>query len=316
MTAPGTLQGAIHDNGNVTLDSTGDLTKLVMGVPGSSGSVTLSGTGSILLSDNSNNLITGPGHSSPVTLINAGVTISGAGTIGGNCLTLNNRTGSLIAATGVNPLIIDTGSNAITNSGTLQANASSELFIASAVSNTGTINANSGTVFLEGADSGTGRAVINGTGQIEFAAASSNGVKFAAASTGELILDDSKQYTGTVSGFGANTTQSIDLTDIDFATATKSYANGTLTIKDGAGDTAHIKFSGTYTLASFNLQDDGQGGVLITDPPKQHLANIALLGNYMAATFVTPFDGHGGTLFTEAAQMANHLVSLATPHTG
>jgi hypothetical protein len=108
-------------------------------------------------------------------------------------------------------------------------------------------------------------------------------------STGELILDDSKHYTGTISGFGTNTIQSIDLTDIDFASATESWANGTLTIKDSLGDVAHIKFIGSHTLASFNFADDGQGGVLITDPPvqsKAHSANIALLANYMATSFV------------------------------
>ena len=47
-----------------------------------------------------------------------------------------------------------------------------------------------------------------------------------------------------------------------------------------------------------------------------HSAKVALLGNYMAASFVTVADGHGGTLVTEAAQTANQLVPLATPHTG
>jgi hypothetical protein len=45
-------------------------------------------------------------------------------------------------------------------------------------------------------------------------------------------------------------------------------------------------------------------------------AVIALLGNYMAMSFVTAADGHGGTLITEAAQTANQLVPLTTPHTG
>ena len=94
-----------------------------------------------------------------------------------------------------------------------------------------------------------------------------------------------QHYTGTISGFGTNTTQSIDLTDIQFATATESYANGTLTIKDGLGDVAHIKFSGTHTLASFNFQDDGQDGVLITDPPVPSKTQI---GNVTRAVRVAP----------------------------
>ena len=34
-----------------------------------------------------------------------------------------------------------------------------------------------------------------------------------------------------------------------------------------------------------------------------------------STSFVSGADGQGGTLITEAAQTANHLVSLATPHT-
>jgi hypothetical protein len=159
-----------------------------------------------------------------------------------------------------------------------------------------------------------GRAIINGSGQVEFGAASSNGTQFAAGSTGELILDDS-HYTGTVSGFGTNTTQSIDRTDIDFATATKSDANETLTVKDGVGDIAHIKFSGTHTLASFNLQDDGQGGVLITDPPvpsKTQIGDVALFGNYIASMFASASPGHGAITTLRMDAPLPQLLSL--PH--
>jgi hypothetical protein len=319
----GSLEGAINLLGTITLQSTGDQTTLDM-VPyytysnGKStlSNPTLSGGGNIVLSG-PNSQITGPSYyTGPITFVNAGVTISGGGIIGGSNLALNNQTKGIVDANSYSPLIVDTGANTVTNSGILEATAGGELFIASNLSNTGSLYASNGTILIAGTITGTGTATINGTGQVEFGAASSNGVKFAAGSTGELILDDSKQYTGTVSGFGTNTTQSIDLTDINFATATETYSSGTLTIKDTQGDVAHIKFSGTHTLASFNFQDDGQGGVLVTDPPKQHLANTALLGNYMATSFVTPFDGHGGTLFTEAAHSANQLVSLTTPHTG
>src|SRR5207249_4542246 len=116
-------------------------------------SVTLQGPGSITLSDNNNNFITGPGAlstglgapSQPVTF-NNGVTISGAGTIGSGNLILNNQKNGLIDATGTNPLIIDTGANAVVNSGTLEADISSTLFIASAVKNTGVLKANGGLI--------------------------------------------------------------------------------------------------------------------------------------------------------------------------
>ena len=122
---------------------------------------------------------------------------------------------------------------------------------------------------------------------------------------------NSKQYTGTISGFGANTLETIDLTDINFATATETYSAGTLTIKDTGGDVAHIKFSGTYTLASFNFQDDGQGGVLVTDPPKQHLANTALLGSFIASNFVSNSGALTG--FAPLAHETEHPM-LTLPH--
>ena len=295
------LAGAITDNATIALQSTGDVTTLVMTatskiVNGSYTLVnpTLTGGGNIILSGPSSEII-GQGYN-PVTFANAGVTISGGGTIGGGNLTLNNKAKGVIDANSYYPLIIDTGTNTVTNAGTLKADFGGELFIASNLSNTGALYANNGTILIAGAVTGSGSALINGTGDVEFGAASSNGTKFAAGSTGDLVLDDSKHYTGTISGFGTNTTQSIDLTDIQFATATESYANGTLTIKDGLGDAAHIKFSGTHMLASFNSQDDGQGGVLITDPPvssKTQIGNVALFANYIASMFASASLGHG-----------------------
>ncbi len=81
----------------------------------------------------------------------------------------------------------------------------------------------------------------------------------------------------------------------------------TLIIKDSGGDTARIKFSGTYTLASFNLADDGQGGVLITDPSvqsKPQPSNISLFGNYIAASFAAAGSFFGAIPITEASQTA------------
>ena len=68
---------------------------------------------------------------------------------------------------------------------------------------------------------------------------------------------------------------------------------------------------------------DGQHTFVLCVQPREgasrkgtHIAKIALLGNYMATSFVTTADGHGGALITEAAQTANQLGPLTTPHTG
>jgi hypothetical protein len=150
-------------------------------------SVTLKGHGLIALNNNSHNVITGGSfdllHTSLVTLINVDNTITGAGTIGGNGLVLNNKIGGEIDATDATPLIIDTGTNTVTNAGILGSTASCTLFIASALNNTGTLNTNGGAIAVEGAVSGTGVANISDSGQVEFGAASTNGVKFLPGST-------------------------------------------------------------------------------------------------------------------------------------
>jgi hypothetical protein len=273
-----TLVGTINNTGEIYLESTGSATSLII-QPAlassallSSFKVTLEGHGQVVLSDFSANTIFGEGLTvaAPVTLVNLNNTISGSGLIGAGRLALNNGLSGLILATGIVPLIIDTGATRVINAGTLQANAGSELDVGSDLSNTGHLNANGGTIVVAGNVTGTvlgsGVAVISAAGQVEFGGASSASTKFATGSTGRLILDDSVQYTGTVAGFGANHTQAIDLADIIEATATLSFINGILTVNDHGGHIAHIRFAGSFTTGSFHIADDGGGGTLLTDP--------------------------------------------------
>ena len=75
-----------------------------------------------------------------------------------------------------------------------------------------------------------------------------------------------------------------------------------------------IRF-GVHTTLGYSENSSDTGGTLSVKDGT-HIAKLALLGNYMATSFVTAADGHGGTLITEAAQTANQLVPLTTPHTG
>jgi hypothetical protein len=256
------LVGTIRNTGNI-LDDSGSTIDLFS-------RTILEGLGKITLSGDS--IIGGE-----VGLVNVNDMISGSGII--ENAALNNETGGVVDATGGGQLTINTGVSigstsgptAVTNAGTLQADSSSELFVANGIANTGTLNADSGIVMVAGAVTGTGSAVINGAGEVEFGAASTNTVKFAAGSTGELILDESVKYTGTIVGFGLH--QSIDLADLNEATATLSYApnspntSGVLTINDHDGHVAHVKLDGTFVVGDFHLANDGGGGTLLTDPP-------------------------------------------------
>jgi hypothetical protein len=260
-------------------------------------------------------------NSASAKLTNVNNTISGYGFIGGNgtdAMTLiNGLKGVIDGSSTAEPLVIDTGTNIVKNNGTLEATGGGELYIASPVTNAGgNLIANDGELVAAGAVTG-GRATIAGTGTVEFGAASSAATTFALGSTGEVILDDAAQYIGTVSGFGKNITQSIDLPNVQFATASKAYSGGTLTVKDTDGDVAKIKFSGSYMLASFNLNNDGNGGTLITDPPVAKTTHttgvdIGLLGSYIASSLVGGSIGQGGSLSADASVLLSPPL-LATP---
>jgi hypothetical protein len=306
------MRGTINNTNEIVLHAADDVlpahapeTELVMMPSGPAmPSVTLKGHGQIVLNNNSHNFITGGSFSlltpSLITLINIDNTITGAGTIGGNGLVLNNKAGGEIDATVSTPLIVDTGTNTVTNAGILGSTASCTLFIASALNNTGHLNTNGGTIDVEGAVSGTGVATISDSGQVEFAAASSNGVKFLPGSTGVLILDNSAAYHGTISGFDATNSSVIDLADIEKATETATFMNGQLLIQDAHGHSAKITIAGSHTIGSFQFAPDADGGTLVSDPPIDHAAHTIAAGDTLeieaAATGKVTFAGTTGTL--------------------
>jgi hypothetical protein len=253
------LSGIIDNTGTIELNSTGSGTELELIEHG----ITLQGHGQIVLSDSSENVITGT--VSDVTLTNVDNTISGAGHFGDSVMILVNQ-GSIIA-TGTNSLEIDTGTNTIVNSGTLEATGSGGLVIDSNVVNSGQLWANGGDIVLHGSATG-GTAVMDGAANIEFGAAASTNVMFDAGATGTLKLVDSFDFSGVVSGF--NTASHVDLLDVAF----------------GAG-----------TSVSYAANEEGTGGTLtVTDGV--HTANVALLGHYSADGFTAEADGTSGTLLS------------------
>jgi hypothetical protein len=151
----------------------------------------------------------------------------------------------------------------------------------------GTIN-NSGTLFASGSHSlvdiangtivnGGGIAEVgNGTVDIQTTADGEN-VSFLSGGSGVLELDetaaDPAAYGGTISGFGQNTHQYIDLTTITSgANVRLSYSSntagsGVLTVTSGGSRVAEINMSGHYTTANFHLVSGPGGTVEIYDPP-------------------------------------------------
>ncbi len=131
--------------------------------------------------------------------------------------------------------------------------------------------------------SATGNVTIDSDQTLSISAASSNTVTFTngTGTTGDLVLADSKDFTGTIAGFaGDGTIANSDLIDVmdvnfaDVATGKTTYmenaagTGGTLTLHDANGQALDsINFDGNYQLANFTIESDGEGGTLIVDPP-------------------------------------------------
>ena len=107
-----------------------------------------------------------------------------------------------------------------------------------------------------------------------FPSAFSGTVMFA-GTTGTLKIDDSSNFSGTITGQLA-IGDVIDLADITAgANATITYSGnnwpGTLTVSDGT-HTANIALQGNYSLANFTASSDGHGGTMVIDPPSTTMA--------------------------------------------
>ncbi len=128
----------------------------------------------------------------------------------------------------------------------------------------------------------SGPVTIDSGQTLDISAASTATVTFTNSNgnTGELVLDNSKAFTGQIAGFAGDGTISnsdlIDLGDVNFAdvaTNKTTYTDngngtGTLTLHDANGQALDsITFAGSYQLANFTIENDGSGNTLIHDPP-------------------------------------------------
>jgi hypothetical protein len=128
--------------------------------------------------------------------------------------------------------------------------------------------ANGGNITIDGNVSGNGTAQISGSATIEFGAASSAKVALDAQATGTIVLHDSFDFSGVVSGFNGD--DRLDLLDVNFAsgatlkyTANADNTGGTLNVADGV-HTANITLLGQYDAAGFQTEADKTTGTLIS----------------------------------------------------
>jgi hypothetical protein len=280
--------------------------------------MTLEGGGQVILSDSYENMIVGT--TANVTLTNVDNTISGAGQIGtgdGNLTLVNETAGTIDANVAGGILTLDTGSNIITNFGTLEASNGGELDVHSVVDNSGgTVEAVSGGhVDFFGAISG-GNATIEG-GTLEFGATSNVSVTFNnGAGYGALVLDNPTGFTGQISGFAGtapDATHSDVVELLNFADSSWSVqtcgSGEILTLCEANGGVVQLTFAdftGTLVVSS-----DGHGDTLIYDPPATGSSGASLTEAHTATSVVTASilpAGPAPNAFAAASTDGDHAV--------
>jgi hypothetical protein len=176
---------------------------------------------------------------------------------------------------------VASGSTLTMRGDTIGSGAVVNIMSAGTVVVSGTVTS-SGTLFASGVDStlditgllNGGKAEV-GNGVVDISNLSSEAIIFDSSGAGGVVLDNAIGYTGKVSGFGANTTQFIDLSNVTYEAgvsciytpnATNPTEKGVLTITSGGQIVAKIHMVGDYNTANFTLSADSSGHVQITDP--------------------------------------------------
>ena len=183
---------------------------------------TLSGGGSLTLSNQSSNRI--QGANAGATLTNVDNTISGAGALGGGQMVLVNKAAGIINANVGRSLTIDTGLNTISNAGLIESNGVGGLFVQSAISNTGLLSAIAGVLTLNGAVSGAG--VVQANGGVLVVNASLTGSGSLKVLSGSAIFNNGSTLgTATALQSGAGSTVTINGSVTSTANWTQSAGN-------------------------------------------------------------------------------------------
>lgn len=201
---------------------------------------------------------------------NTGVVVnSGKGSTtlrGGSQGGIDNK-GTIVASAGYVGFAGPYGSTtSVSNSGLIEATGGGSVTFYCPITNSGQLEVLGGAMTFKDAVTSAEAVSIAG-GTLEFRVTTATGVQFVQTS-GDLVLDQSRGFTGVVSGFSASVGTSLDLRDIGFvganeATFSGSATAGVLTVSDGTR-TAMIHLAGDYLSAHFTAASDGHGGVLVT----------------------------------------------------
>ncbi len=271
-----TLKGTIDNNGTITLLYDTYAPELSI-----SGYVSLAGDGSVVLSSGTPPVTALPKilAAGPGATLDTSNDISGIGFIGDGdtTLTLLNEQGGVIDGTGSTPLVINTGTNAITNEGTLEAENGGSLDVLSNVD-------------------GSGSAVI-GNATIELGGSFAEDTSFTAGDAGTLQIDHYALFDGTISGFTVGDT--IDLADVKYDPAwtagIEPNSNNVLQfVENGTSYTLDLDPADDFVGHDFLLSSiDGGAGTAITVGQVPITGTVAIPAGETASDVVV---GNGGEL--------------------
>jgi hypothetical protein len=199
----GYLEGTITDNGSILIDATASSGTILDIV----GAVTLKGTGTLTMSNNTNNALMGYAQASPGDSLTNQIAIQGAGSItppGGDSF-INQAT---VNANQKNPLLINAGYGTVTNTGTLEATSGGTLEIeGGTITNTGgIIHADPGSaVELEsGVTISGGTLTTTGTGTINSTCCFNDGTLNGVTNEGTFQVIQTIEYLqGTITNTGS-----------------------------------------------------------------------------------------------------------------
>jgi hypothetical protein len=265
--AGGAGAGSLSIAGTLTIGSTGSFTDLILA--GTSGSaITLSGGGSLTLSDSPNNRVY---STTGDTLTNdAGNTIQGAGQLGinnaGFGFTLNNA--GIINANQSNPLQI-APSNTVTNTGTLEATNGGTLELIGTFANTGGLIQSTGAssvVELSGSTITRGTLTTSGGGAVQNSGtATLDGVTISSGSTFTAVNASSTTLLNTITikptgTLAQNSTGSF--TDLQVSGTVALAGGGTLAMSNSPNNRIFATGADTLTNDAGNtIQGAGQLGI-------------------------------------------------------
>jgi probable HAF family extracellular repeat protein len=284
IAGPGTLE--LNAGGADPTLAINGAVSLATGVPGSNGTILLTGAPS------GDNAIVGVASTTnPAVLTNVDFIITGAGTIGtgdGN-LTLINEAGGAINATGL--LIVETG-NQVVNSGLMEATAGGTLQINDSVSNAGTLQATGAdaVVTMSGATlDNTGGVLATANGAITFtdvAITNESGATFEASLGGIVTVDGgtfaNSGSVGTLSG-GTLTVESLIVTNsgagaVSIAADSTFNIDNAAIVSGGVDNAGTINVNGSSAIESLTVTNTGAGQIQVATNSELSLDGATVTG--------------------------------------